>query len=88
MKEEYDYKEELNDVATRFKTLRQRKYSSAEQFSIEMCISGERLSRSCASRLESPNNLTLKVFFRFLRIHGVTPEEFFTMDISSNQKLK
>lgn len=64
---------EIIKVAERFKKLRIEKgFSSQETFSYDNDI-----NRVQYWRVEKGSNITLSTFFKLLKIHNLTPEEFF-----------
>jgi hypothetical protein len=64
---------ELKKVAKKFKELRiMAKHTSHETFAYE-----NEINRVQYWRVEKGSNITLSTFFKLLKIHNITPEEFF-----------
>ena len=64
---------ELKKVAEKFKELRiLAKHTSHETFAYE-----NEINRVQYWRVEKGSNITLSTFFKLLKIHDMTPEEFF-----------
>lgn len=63
---------EIKKVGEKFKKLRLEKHSSHETFAYD-----NEINRVQYWRIEKGSNLTLSTFFRLLKIHNITPEEFF-----------
>lgn len=65
--------EQIKKVAKKIKQLRKDKgYTSFQDFAYE-----HELNRVQYWRVESGHNITLKTLFKILKIHNLTPEEFF-----------
>ena len=68
-----DLTPELKKVAEKFKEIRiDSGYSSHETFAYD-----NEINRVQYWRVEKGSNITLSTFFKLLKIHNITPEEFF-----------
>lgn len=64
---------QINRVSERFKQLRiERGYTSYENFAVD-----KEISRMQYWRTENGSNITLKTFFKTLKLMDISPEDFF-----------
>lgn len=68
-----DFMPEIKKIAEKFKELRiNAKHTSHETFAYE-----NEINRVQYWRVEKGSNITLSTFFKLLKIHNITPQEFF-----------